>query len=103
MHLIQSIRRLKLSNLKPIDEVYCDWFWLLLVLNLSLKDFDINGAIGLAKVGLKNFIGNFPPFKFLLRRSIRNDTTWPNLLSVHRIQVAEELEDILAVERISGS
>ena len=103
MHLIQSLRRLKLSNLKPINEVYRGWLWLLLVLDLSLKDFNIDGAIGLAEVVLQNFISHFPPFILFLGRSIGNDTTWPHLLSVYSIHVAEELKDILAVERISGS
>ena len=103
MDLLCSFGSLKLTNLKPVREVNRNRSRLVLVLDLRLEDFDVDGSISFTEVCLKDPVTNLPLFSFLLVLCVGNVTTCSHLILVHLIHVTEELEDILTIERVSRS
>merc|ERR1719232_2476204 len=102
MNLSKSVECLKLPNFKAIHEVDCHWLVEVLVFDLSLEDLDIYSAICLLEVVLQDVVGNL---KFLLVLHVDgfcNVASCMNSVFVYRIPGSEELEDVLAVEWVSG-
>ena len=98
MEPLQPVRRLQLAYFDPVDEVSdpCGFF----VLNCCLVDFDVDGPVGLPEVGLEHCISQL--FLVLCIQCVAFlHLIVDDLASIDRVRLAEELEDILAVKRIS--
>lgn len=102
MNLSKSIECLELSDFKAIYEVDCYWLVEVLVFDLGLEDFDIDSAICLLEVVLKDVVSNLKFFLVLHVDGFCNVASCMNSVFVYRIPGSKELEDVLAVEWVLG-
>ena len=98
MEPLQPVCRLQLAYFDPVDEVSdpCGFF----VLNCCLVDFDVDGPVGLPEVGLEHCISQLFLVLCIQRVALLHFVV-DDLASIDRVGLAEELEDILAIEWIS--
>lgn len=102
MDLLYSIKRLELTNFNTVRKVNGDWLIHSFVFDFGLEDLDVHCSVCFFEILLEKLVACLSLHLLFVSCCLWNNTACMHLLPIHWVCIAEELEDVLAVEWISG-